>query len=461
MPDVPARSTHFTIWRVGLGLAVVAAIASRVAVVCFSDGLLYPDEVYQSAEQAHRVVFGFGFVPWEWAQGARHPLLAWLLAVWLKLVPGAPDVTVRLAFALLGGLTTWPLALLARALGGTVRTSLSVALAWAFAGWPVLLGARGLSEVACALPLTWGVLFLVRGDPLRAAAALSTAVMFRLHCALVPLAALPWVFAAWPRPNAIRFCLGLLIGVVTFGALDGVAWGVPFHSAFEYLRFNLFEGRASEFGIEPPSYYAFGLARALGGFLALSAAALLSRSSRLPGLVVLVLVATHVFQPHKELRFLLPVLPLVLAMAGSGLARVGLIERLAPMLTLSALLTQPMPWQFSLRMLAIPLEPQSGPAWDLGGSCNRLLRVAGQHPDVCGLRLEGQELGYTLGYTAFHRAAPLYDHRSPPAPLEAWNVVLAPTQTAPPGRLLGTDGSWSLVLLREHCTAVPFDWRLP
>ena len=38
-------------------------------------GVFWPDEIYQSLEQAHRFAFGFGVIPWEFAEGAR----SWLL----------------------------------------------------------------------------------------------------------------------------------------------------------------------------------------------------------------------------------------------------------------------------------------------------------------------------------------------------------------------------------------------
>ncbi len=48
-------------------------------------GIHYPDEVMQSLEQAHRLVFGSGLVPWEFRDGARSWLLPGMLAVpmWL------------------------------------------------------------------------------------------------------------------------------------------------------------------------------------------------------------------------------------------------------------------------------------------------------------------------------------------------------------------------------------------
>jgi hypothetical protein len=384
--------------------------------------------------------------------------LAWGLAAALRVLPGAPAVTGRLLFAAVTGLTTWPLYALARQLGASARTALLVALCWALASWPVLLGARGLSEAACALWLTSGVLLVVQRRAWLAAACLSVAVMLRLQCALVPLVAVPWALVGWPRREAGKLLGGLAVGALAFGVLDAVMWGDLFHSAKVYVRFNWLEGGAATFGVEPASYYVVTAARALGGVLAVAAAALLAKGARWPASVVVVFLAAHLAQPHKELRFLLPVLPLVLALAGAGLARVPVVEKWSPLLVLVGLATQPMPWTMSYRMLGIPLEPQGGAAWDVGGSANRLLREAGRRAQVCGVMLRGQQLGYSGAYTWFHGAGPLFDELQPAVDEAQWNALIAPAGAV--GEVLASDGAMVLVLVRPTCVVGAYDSRL-
>ena len=55
------------------------ALALRLAFVWRSEHLGHPDEVFQYLEQAHRLVYGYGFVPWEYRFARRN----WLL-------PGTP-----------------------------------------------------------------------------------------------------------------------------------------------------------------------------------------------------------------------------------------------------------------------------------------------------------------------------------------------------------------------------------
>ena len=50
----------------------------RVGVAVSSDWIYRSDELVQHLEQAHRLVFGYGIVPWDYHYGARN---------WLAIMP--------------------------------------------------------------------------------------------------------------------------------------------------------------------------------------------------------------------------------------------------------------------------------------------------------------------------------------------------------------------------------------
>lgn len=61
----------------GMALALLALIAFtlRLAPVLAFPSIDYPDEIFQTIEQAHQLVFGYGVVPWEFEYGSR----SWML----------------------------------------------------------------------------------------------------------------------------------------------------------------------------------------------------------------------------------------------------------------------------------------------------------------------------------------------------------------------------------------------
>ena len=70
--------------RVGFGAALMfvflVAFGLRLIPGVFSPAIAHVDEIFQSIEQGHRLVFGYGIVPWEFQYGARSWLLGYASA---------------------------------------------------------------------------------------------------------------------------------------------------------------------------------------------------------------------------------------------------------------------------------------------------------------------------------------------------------------------------------------------
>src|SRR5580693_7188614 len=65
--------------RTLLILLALAMLVRLAAIVAFPS-LHHPDENFQLFEQAHRIAFGYGVVPWEFRDGIRSPVLPYVLA---------------------------------------------------------------------------------------------------------------------------------------------------------------------------------------------------------------------------------------------------------------------------------------------------------------------------------------------------------------------------------------------
>src|SRR4051794_31762554 len=55
----------------GLALLMLLAIGLRLVPILVEPSINWWDEVFQATEQAHRLVFGYGLVPWEFQLGMR------------------------------------------------------------------------------------------------------------------------------------------------------------------------------------------------------------------------------------------------------------------------------------------------------------------------------------------------------------------------------------------------------
>src|ERR1035437_6432085 len=88
-----------------LAAVCALAVALRMAEAIVFPGFEFPDEIYQVLEQAHRLAFGNGFIPWEFDEGVRSYMLPGVLAGIFRAAesawPGSYLLAARLALSLL------------------------------------------------------------------------------------------------------------------------------------------------------------------------------------------------------------------------------------------------------------------------------------------------------------------------------------------------------------------------
>src|SRR5438128_658065 len=107
-----------------LGLSLGIGSALRIWMATHDDGVFWPDEIYQGLEPAHRLIFGYGIVAWEFQEGARNWAFPGFIALVLKgcQMLGVTDprtyvMAVRAVFCLVGVATAAATYQLARSLG--------------------------------------------------------------------------------------------------------------------------------------------------------------------------------------------------------------------------------------------------------------------------------------------------------------------------------------------------------
>jgi phosphatidylinositol glycan class B len=458
----------------------------RIRLALGDDGIYWPDEVYQSLEPAHRLVFGYGLVAWEFIQGARNWALPGLVAALMEVArglgldtPGGYLGFIKGSFALMGTGCVWGSYRLARVYGAVPLAAAAGASLLALGSVPIYFAPRAMSENASALPVVWGLaLALVPGASRRAVAVgaslLGLAVLLRLQSGLFCVG-LVGLLAARKQWREAGLALGVLsLWAVLFGLLDKLTWGEWFHSARVYVEFNIVQQGASGWGTAPFSYYGRILLRSMLGVSLVVGLLSLCGLWRARGLAVLVALfyLAHALQPHKELRFLVPLFPLFAALAGVGLDRV-LAEwetgRPRAVLALAVVAVGLGSAVAAGRLTFGDLgqyedsRPQVS-AYDDSGAINRLLAEASQHEDVCGLKIEpSAHLAWTGGYSYFHRPVPLYWAQGPERSSGLFNYVITVPQLALGGQEVARDQDFILLRLPSMgCVPDPgFSWRLP
>jgi len=490
VPPAPTAASSWTSERTAalvLWTALLVGAGLRAWLALTDAGIYWPDEVYQSLEPAHRLVWGRGLVAWEFSSGARPWTLPALVALPFSLLrllgvssPAVYLPVVKLLFALVGVATAWAAARLARALGAGPLPSATAGALWALSAPAIYFSPRGLSEPLSALPLTLGLLFAwPEGAPRRrlllGAALLGAAVLLRLQDAVVCVGLLVVLLARGQHRRALDALGVFALAALALGVLDWATWGHPFQSALVNLHFNLVEGGGSLWGTSDAAYYVRVLWTAMPAVTAVLWVGGALAARRAPGLCLLVLgfLALHSAVPHKELRFILPVLPAWAALAGLGLdtaSRWLSAHRpaLAPFVVGPALLAAAFSAATFHRLTfgelgAYETLKPGASAYQDFADINRLLTLAGQLPDVCGLKVEAVHMAWAGGYSYFHRDAPLYSHLGPPRGSLKYNYVLSVPRAVPPGTVRAALGPFVLAqLFPGPCTPdAAFSWRLP
>jgi GPI mannosyltransferase 3 len=478
----------------------VAVFLPRAFVAVHDHGLVWADEIFQTLEQGHRLAFGYGLVPWEFRSGARSWLLPGLLAGVMKLLAmvGIQSglwlaAALKLLFAGLALATFYPMLRMAHAWGGNRAAFVMGAVACLFPA-NLVYSSRVLAEVACAPALAWGLWWLWPcgfGRTGRAASSfervgrmrrrmrlvgagclLGISVLLRYQVAILLPVIVLVVAGRYSLRAAVWLALGALAVLVAGGLLDWATWGRPFQSLVVYIRFNLVEGGANQWGIAKRGYFFRFMLDSNGPALLILIAGFVAGFRRTWPVAILALLflLVHSSIPHKELRFLYPVQPEFLLCAAVGLA--ALIERIPhpghrrwqAVYVLSVALLVPFALQARYVNFSDIGQFMDGPAgggptsdlvWGAFDERNLLFDKARTHADICGLAAPGMNPYWTGGYTYLHRRVPLL-WTGAPADLAAANYVVAgPGQSFADPRYHKVHGAGQYALFRRDGTCVP------
>ena len=410
----------------------------------------HPDESFQYLEQAHRLVFGYGLVPWEF----RYFIRSWLIPLalagpmqigeWLQ--PGgiAYLVLPRALVAAFNSVTI----VAAWFIGARVSRQHAIVAMAVVAVWleSVLFSVQTLSEsmaVACFLPAA----ALLRSDarlPSIALAGFLMAVSGLLRFQFAPAIA---VYAILIAGRDLRIWKGLLIGgipvVIGGGAID-LAMGLsPYEWIATNYQMNIGQERMRKIGGVSHSRYLIDMVRywAFAAPFILLLALLAGKAFRPLLIVALVNIVVHQLIGHKEWRYLwfsMQILLLLAAIGSVNLASMTLFGRRFAKPTGHGVTAGIIAvWGAASLLLATTDAYQLW--WRTSGEPSRLAGFAGRDPRVCGLAASHRE-NVEYGYAFVHRPIPLYLLGSKGLPSlshpgeagKSFNAIIVSSVLAPP-----------------------------
>ncbi|XP_059620230.1 GPI mannosyltransferase 3-like [Phlebotomus argentipes] len=311
-------------------------LAVRLLSVLFVKTSYVPDEYWQSLEVAHKLVYGYGYLTWEWTQGIRSYLQPLIFAGVYKVLDlfhvncvFALTLLPRVLQALLSAYADWRFYKWCQCSKWSLFV-VATSWFWFYTGSRTIINSAEASLTTIALSFyPW------RGE----------SALYLWYVALTafirPTSAVPWVPLCLhhirnSRIPVLRLLLtqylpvGAVVGVLNT-AVDYLGHGSLVFTPLRFFKFNVWQNVGSFYGSQPWHwYFSVGLPTVLGvaaipfflGVLDTLKNVSASNSRRL---ILLISIATTlvVFSalPHKEFRFVLPILPMCLYLSADQLSR--------------------------------------------------------------------------------------------------------------------------------------------
>jgi GPI mannosyltransferase 3 len=404
------------------------ALTIRVAVIIAGPYIVHADELFQYYEQAHRLAFGSGVVPWEFHDGARSWLVPGILAAIMKLsrLVGSDPIyyidAIRILCAILSLTVVYAGFELARRRDGRFGAMVTGTLC---AVWidPIFFAPSIMGEVLSAYCFLAAFL-LADGDRRGAPGRMAVVGMLLglAVCLRVQLGPALFVYAClrcgteWRRRWLPLLAGGAGVVILDLGLLDFLTWGSPFHSIWHYLLRGVFQkfggGYATDAG-SPFGYIRLIISAWTPRALVLVLLAVIG-AFRIPllAIVAMAVVETHALFANVEYRYLccaLLVCPILMGMGATyvcnvvrGIAQAHRFRSQFVRITVGAVI---LTYSAAVSYLAA----SRGPVFqDVDRNVLEAFLQAHRQPQLCGLAALG--IGWAGGwsYTYLDRDVPLY-----------------------------------------------------
>eukprot|EP01135_Chromosphaera_perkinsii_P010388 Nk52_evm60s2118 gene=Nk52_evmTU60s2118 len=344
-------SKSWTSWKIFLGICLFRQYNALFVSTTFS-----PDEYWQSLEVAHYLVYGYGYLTWEWLSAIRgivHPLFFVVVYEIMNKVCGdecygsgtsaaALIVVPKMVQGLISALTDWyTFKLTEKWFGrGAAKWGLFCSLiSWFNFYCGVRTLANSMETCLVVIALYWWPFHINSSLEMRKGGIRRSFFFVSLCCLVRPTSAILWayfglVYIVSTRRKMyflFRVVLPFLVGSLLLSmAVDRLFYGKWTLVQLNFLNFNVFQNKGTFYGSHPFFWYFYnGFPTMLSTLLPLFIGGMIICSSdqRVLGFSVLWYMLCFSFLGHKEFRFLYPLMPVCLAFCGTFLNELRVFER--------------------------------------------------------------------------------------------------------------------------------------
>ncbi|ESP05347.1 hypothetical protein LOTGIDRAFT_181193, partial [Lottia gigantea] len=294
-----------------------------------------PDEYWQSLEVGHNMAFGYGYLTWEWREGIRgygYPLMFAVLYKFLQVFGLDSRILLikfpRLLQGVLAAIGDLHLYKLSRKLSDTPTaqwTLLCQVINW----FTLYCCTRTLTNSTEAVLVTVALYYFPwPGYPSGRNSTVKFLIMAALSVVVRPTAAIMWILlCSWhlqrqQQSSTLFKTLKsyIIVGSVTLSissVIDRVYYNNLILVQWNFVKFNVLSGNSAIYGSHPWHWY---ISQGLPVIMATHTFPFLLGAWYSSNKALLCLIVWNIFiysfLPHKEFRFLLPILPLSMHYCG-------------------------------------------------------------------------------------------------------------------------------------------------
>lgn len=307
----------------------------RLWVATVTERILQADELFQYLEQAHRLTYGYGYIPWEYVHGIRSWLLSgaisWVLSGCRLLGITEPtQYTLVVQFVACG--VSLSVIYCAYWLGRSLFSESVGHLASVLTAvwYEMVIRSHSITpEIFGAYLLIGAITCLVVKPSYKTALLLGICVAGTIAIRLqyAPAAIVVMLVAGlytwqqrWDRKYFLAATAGFLAVVAFTGWLDYYTWGTVFVSYTNNYLYNKVYGVSSVFRDDPVWYYFLQMTLYSGGLFVVAIAHSLLKKKPKPWLLLLMMasvVLPHMLIGHKEYRFVFAIVPMGLILTAA------------------------------------------------------------------------------------------------------------------------------------------------